>query len=126
MATMAPMKPMNRRTAPVVKTMRATRAPSIEVMKFFIKRLNLPAFGASTSRNRRREEVTEERVASLCRSAQRGRHERAEGTPDHDSEGAHDQPRRAQVRHVRRDRGRPGGRAGILPGRGGLRDDRQV
>ena len=32
----------------------------------------------------------------------------------------------SEVRHVRGDRGRPGGRARVLPGRRGVRDDRQV
>src|SRR5579863_4300145 len=70
MATIAPMNPMKRRHAPTEKITRATRAPSIEVMKFFIKRLTLPAFGPSTSRIRDRGEVTQERVASPFRRTQ--------------------------------------------------------
>src|ERR1700722_440046 len=78
MLTIAPMKPMKRSTAPVAKTTRATRAPSIEVMKFFMKELKVPAFRPSTSRNRRCQVVTQERVASpapeakvLCMSEQK-------------------------------------------------------
>src|ERR1019366_2245275 len=110
----APMKKMKSRQAPVEKTTRATRAPSIEVMKFFMTKRKLACFSPSTSPNGRFEEVTQERVASPCDPSQCSGHERAKGTPDHESEGAHDQPRRAQVRHVCGDRSRPGGGARVL------------
>ena len=93
MATNAPMKPMKRSRAPVANTTRATKAPSIEVMKFFMKHATLPAFGPSTSRNRRFEEVTQERVASPRGRGQCAGHEWAKGSPDDQPEGAHDQPR---------------------------------
>ena len=44
----------------------------------------------------------------------------------HQSQGAHHQSGRAEVRHVRGDRRRPGGGPGVFPGRGRLRHDRQV
>jgi hypothetical protein len=55
---------MKRRMAPVENTISATRAPNIEVMKFFMEVRNLAGFRPSTSRNRRSGEVTEDRVAT--------------------------------------------------------------
>src|SRR6202142_396419 len=48
-AMIAPMKPISRRTAPVPNITRATSAPSIDVMKFFMRGRKLPCFHPATS-----------------------------------------------------------------------------